>query len=48
MLDAFVDVQRTTGRLDSARTHWILGEATRTRGPRWSVARDVLGWWQEP
>jgi ABC-type amino acid transport substrate-binding protein len=24
--------------------HWILGEAAKQRGPRWSVIRDVLGW----
>ena len=48
MVDAFIDAQRAGGRFDAARTQWILGEATRTQGPRWSVARDVLGWWKEP
>jgi Na+/H+-dicarboxylate symporter/ABC-type amino acid transport substrate-binding protein len=48
LLDTFIDVQRASGRLESARTHWILGEATRVQRPRWSVARDVLGWWREP
>jgi Na+/H+-dicarboxylate symporter/ABC-type amino acid transport substrate-binding protein len=48
MLDTFVDVQRANGRLESARTQWILGEATRAHAPRWSVARNVLGWWKEP
>jgi Na+/H+-dicarboxylate symporter/ABC-type amino acid transport substrate-binding protein len=48
MIDTFVDAQRAGGRLDAARTHWILGEATRRHEPRWSVARNVLGWWQAP
>jgi len=48
MIDTFVDAQRAGGRLDAARTHWILGEATRVHKPRWSIARDVLGWWKAP
>jgi hypothetical protein len=40
-------MKRASGRLESARTHWILGEATRVKRPRWSVARDLLGWWRE-
>jgi hypothetical protein len=48
MIDAFIDAQRAGGRLDAARTQWILGEATRVRRPRWSIARDVLGWGKEP
>lgn len=47
MLDSFVDAARANGQLESARRHWILGEATRVHGPRWSIARDVLGWWRE-
>jgi len=47
VVDTFVDVERASGRLESARRHWILGEATRPREPRWSVARDVFGWWRE-
>jgi Na+/H+-dicarboxylate symporter/ABC-type amino acid transport substrate-binding protein len=48
-IDTFIDVQRAAGRLEAARRFWILGEATRVREPRWSVARNVLGWWkQEP
>jgi Na+/H+-dicarboxylate symporter/ABC-type amino acid transport substrate-binding protein len=47
MLDTFIDTQRAAGRLESARRQWILGEATRVHGSRWSIARDVLGWWRE-
>jgi Na+/H+-dicarboxylate symporter/ABC-type amino acid transport substrate-binding protein len=45
VVDAFIDAQRASGRLETARAYWIHGEATRLRGPRWTVARDVLGWW---
>jgi ABC-type amino acid transport substrate-binding protein len=48
MIDTFIDAPRAGGRLDAARTQWILGEATRVREPRWSVARNLLGWWREP
>jgi ABC-type amino acid transport substrate-binding protein len=47
-IDTFIDTQRAGGRLESARKHWVLGEATRVHGPRWSVAGDVLGWWRQP
>jgi Na+/H+-dicarboxylate symporter len=47
-LDTFIDVQRANGRLEAARTHWILGEATRPHEPRWSILRDVLGWGKQP
>lgn len=46
-VDTFVDTQRAMGRLESARRHWILGEATRVRPPRWSFAGNVLGWGRE-
>jgi ABC-type amino acid transport substrate-binding protein len=48
MVDTFIDTQRAAGRMEGARRYWILGEATRVRGPRWSVARDVFGWGKEP
>jgi len=47
VVDTFVDVERTNGGFESARRHWILGEATRVQQPRWSLARNVLGWWKE-
>jgi hypothetical protein len=47
VVDTFVEVQRANGRFDSARRYWILGEATRDRRPRWSLARDVFGWWKD-
>jgi ABC-type amino acid transport substrate-binding protein len=46
MVDTFIDTQRASGRLESARRQWILGEATRVHGPR-CPSRDLLGWWKE-
>lgn len=48
VLDTFIDVQRAGGRLEGARRHWILGEATRVHEPRWSLVRNVFGWGREP
>jgi ABC-type amino acid transport substrate-binding protein len=48
MIDTFIDSQRASGRFDAARTHWILGEATRVQRPRWSIVHDVLGFGRRP
>ncbi len=32
------------GTVDALYRYWMLGEIQRARPPRWSVARDVLGW----
>jgi Na+/H+-dicarboxylate symporter/ABC-type amino acid transport substrate-binding protein len=47
VVDTFVDVERANGRFEAARRYWILGEATRVQQPRWSVARNLLGWWKQ-
>jgi len=47
VVNTFVEEERTNGLFESARRHWILGEATRVQQPRWSLARNVLGWWKE-
>jgi Na+/H+-dicarboxylate symporter/ABC-type amino acid transport substrate-binding protein len=44
VVDTWIGVTRGYGRFDSARQYWILGQATRQKKPRWSVARNVLGW----
>ena len=46
-VNTFIDVMRGFGRFESARQYWVLGKAARQRRPRWSVARDVLGWFAE-
>ena len=43
-LDNWVELKRKDGTIDSLFGHWIRGEGTATNEPRWSIARDVLGW----
>ena len=47
-MDEFIDhwvlLKKHDGIIDSGYDYWILGKGTETRGPRWSVIRDVLGW----
>ena len=47
VVDTWIGVTRASGRFDSARAYWVLGQAARQKKPRWSVARDVLGWWKD-
>ena len=47
VVDTWIGVARGYERFASARRYWILGQATRQKKPRWSVARDVLGWWKD-
>jgi Na+/H+-dicarboxylate symporter/ABC-type amino acid transport substrate-binding protein len=47
VVDTWIGVTRASGRFDSARSYWVLGQATRRRKPRWSLGRDVLGWWKD-
>jgi Na+/H+-dicarboxylate symporter/ABC-type amino acid transport substrate-binding protein len=43
-IDSWIDVKRGQGAFDSARAYWVHGEALREQRPRWSIARDLLGW----
>ena len=47
VVDTWIGVARGYERFASARRYWILGQATRQKKPRWSVARNVLGWWKD-
>ena len=40
-------VVRGNPRFASVRQHWILGQGTLQKKPRWSAGRDVLGWWKD-
>ena len=41
----WLNMSRPITRVDQLYRYWILGEGTKVREiPRWSVARDVLGW----
>ena len=43
-LDDWIRVKRLQGTTDELYSHWILGRAAEPRAPRWSIARNVLGW----
>ena len=47
VVDTWIGVARGYERFASARRYWILGQAARQKKPRWSVARNVLGWWTD-
>lgn len=42
--DAWLQNARSAGIVDGLYRYWMLGEIDATRPPRWSIARDVLGW----
>ena len=43
-LTSWIELKKKDGTTDRLFAHWILGDATKSREPRWSVIRDVLGW----
>jgi Na+/H+-dicarboxylate symporter len=43
-VDFWISIQRGMKVVDNLYDHWIRGEGSAERGPRWSVLRDVLGW----
>jgi ABC-type amino acid transport substrate-binding protein len=44
LVNVWLDVQRAQGRLQQAYDYWVRGHAFRQQEPRWSIARNVLGW----
>jgi ABC-type amino acid transport substrate-binding protein len=46
-VNSWIEEQRSSGLVDAKLDYWIHGEGTRAeRGPRWSIGRDLLGWWR--
>ena len=46
-VDAWVEDARASGLLDQKLEYWVHGSGARAElGPRWSVGRNVLGWWR--
>jgi ABC-type amino acid transport substrate-binding protein len=43
-VDAWVTMQQARGNVSRGYDYWVLGKGTERREPRWSIARDVLGW----
>lgn len=40
----WIALKRGDGTIDLLYDYWMLGGASQTREPRWSIVRDVLGW----
>ena len=40
----WIDLKKKDGTIKELHQYWMLGGAGETRGPRWSVLRNVLGW----
>jgi Na+/H+-dicarboxylate symporter/ABC-type amino acid transport substrate-binding protein len=40
----WIELKRGEGAIDSLYGYWMLGGAAKTREPRWSIIRNVLGW----
>ena len=44
LVNEWVVFASNEGLIDRAHDYWILGKGAEERRPRWSIARDVLGW----
>jgi Na+/H+-dicarboxylate symporter/ABC-type amino acid transport substrate-binding protein len=44
MVNTWIDLKRRDGTIDELFAHWILGQESSPREPRWSIVRDVLHW----
>ncbi|UCG89089.1 MAG: cation:dicarboxylase symporter family transporter [Gemmatimonadota bacterium] len=43
-VNAWLEMQEKNGTRQRLFDYWVMGGAAKTRPPRWSVIRDVLGW----
>ena len=43
-VSTWIELKRDDNTIDELFDHWILGKHAITKGPRWSVIRNVLGW----
>ena len=46
-LGRWLAAKQSTGQIQQAYNYWILGEGAVKRMPRWSIGKDVLGWWDD-
>jgi len=44
MMNTWVDLKRRDGTIDELFAHWVLGQDSSPKAPRWSVVHDVLHW----
>jgi polar amino acid transport system substrate-binding protein len=48
LVNAWLEQVRASGLLEAKLDYWVRGKGARAEeGPRWSIARDVLGWWKD-
>jgi ABC-type amino acid transport substrate-binding protein len=43
-VNTWIELKRKDGTIDRLFAHWILGQDSTPRRPRWSIMRNVLGW----
>ena len=46
LVDSWIYLKQRDGTFDKLYNHWILGRKDKAAEHRWSIARDVLGWFQ--
>jgi len=47
LVNAWLEQARASGLLEAKLDYWVRGKGARAEeGPRWSIGRDVLGWWR--
>ena len=44
MVNTWIELKRKDGTVDELFSHWILGQDSAPKHPRWSVLHDVLHW----
>ena len=42
MVDTWIELKRKDGTIDALFAHWILGQDTASKRPRWSVVDNLL------
>jgi ABC-type amino acid transport substrate-binding protein len=48
LVNAWLEQARASGLLEAKLDYWARGKGARAEeGPRWSIGRDVLGWWRD-
>jgi len=44
MVNTWIELKHKDDTIDELFAHWILGQDSTSRAPRWSIVRDVLHW----
>ena len=43
-VNSWIELKKRDGTIEQLYAHWVLGRGAEPKRPRWSIARDVLGW----